>query len=227
MAVGWFANPAGEKPGTMPFYYACHARCGPPALVSTWEAAKAMTRGVPNSYAKKFHSRETAEEYIAAFLTAGGNSEDIPVEDVAYTDGSVVNGQATFAVYLGARDARNRSGRIQQTSTAAVTSPQAELRGVIEGAKLVRYGGAVCTDSFYAFNAANNPHAHKWAHNAILIRELREAVSRNGVTVRKVKAHSGNPGNDAADGLCRRGHLDRPTLPSPRRSDPQADRLTG
>ena len=204
--------------------YAVHIVGCEPIVAETWEKAKTLTSGVPNSYTKKFEDRGACDEYIRKYKdgTQGDDALSSPQmnnstcrcddcanmrgedkeEDVAYTDGSVANGRGAYGIFFSENDKRNRAA-IMPPAFLPDTVPQVEVKGIIEGAKLIARGGPIFTDSAYAHNASTNPHARKWVSNAELIEELQEVLREKKVSVRKVKSHSNCHGNDAADRLCR------------------------
>ena len=191
----------------MPSYYVIHTNGKPSAIVKGWKEAKLLTQGVSNTYTKKFAGIDLASLYV-------GNCEKLlKEEDICadieegrrehvYTDGALRDGVGVYGVYFAPGDSRNAYGVISGDQVKP-SVPRAELSGVIEGARAASRGSTIHTDSSYALTACINVNSADWKINADLIAEARRIVKEKALQLEKVAGHSGDPGNDGANALCR------------------------
>eukprot|EP01053_Blabericola_migrator_P007750 Blabericola_migrator_1__7749@NODE_395_length_8977_cov_183_416835_g72_i1_p4_GENE_NODE_395_length_8977_cov_183_416835_g72_i1NODE_395_length_8977_cov_183_416835_g72_i1_p4_ORF_typecomplete_len278_score34_76RNase_H/PF00075_24/2_1e47RVT_3/PF13456_6/3_4e03RVT_3/PF13456_6/6_4e09DUF3275/PF11679_8/0_0011Cauli_VI/PF01693_16/0_13Cauli_VI/PF01693_16/9e03_NODE_395_length_8977_cov_183_416835_g72_i162607093 len=137
-----------------------------------------------------------------------------------YTDGACSangkkNAKAGWGVWFGPNDSRNRCG-----STVPATNQRAELEAIREALKLSENYPEVLihSDSQYAMKCVNewikNWKRNGWKNasgqpvcNQDLITQIDALLMKRGKAVKFVwvRGHSGDPGNDAADALARRG----------------------
>ena len=105
------------------------------------------------------------------------------------------------AAFFGEQDPRNFACKLPP-SFASDTVPKAELYAAIRGAQLALPGATIWTDSSYVALAADIRMSASWKANMDYINSLRRICKEKGLVIEKVRAHSGVPGNEAADALC-------------------------
>ena len=138
----------------------------------------------------------------------------MPEKIVIYTDGACSGnpGPGGYGAIMQYREHRNElSGGFRRT-----TNNRMELLAVIEGLRALNRPCEVTvfSDSKYIVDAVNKGWARRWqangwkrnkrerALNPDLWAELLKLLDKHTVTLRWVKGHAGNPGNERADALA-------------------------
>ena len=138
----------------------------------------------------------------------------MPEKIVIYTDGACSGnpGPGGYGTVMQYREHRNElSGGFRRT-----TNNRMELLAVIEGLRALNRPCEVTvfSDSKYIVDAVNKGWARRWqangwkrnkrerALNPDLWAELLKLLDKHTVTLRWVKGHAGNPGNERADALA-------------------------
>jgi len=194
-----------------------------------WESCRDQVHGYPNAQYKSFRSSAEAEAFVSATDSILGKRPRDSVEEntskrpcretdatVVYTDGSCLsNGQAGalggVGVWFGADDPRNVS---EPLDGVRQTNQRAEIMAVkraLERASDERL--EIRTDSQYVIKAFTE-WIKRWrvkkfcgVTNADLFQEV-DGMLRGrtkAVDFVYVAAHTGEPGNEAADALARSG----------------------
>lgn len=195
-------------------YYLCSNSDGLHACCS-WEQAKKMTHGRSGSWVKKYSRRDKLEAAIAqtrhvpreapsSAEAAAGSTEN------AYTDGScVLHEWSACAVYFGPDSRDNAVVELPAPHTA----PRAELAAVLLCLQKGFRRGRIFTDSTFVCRAFSRGWPEAYAHQD-LVQSIRSLWTQE-LSIAKVPAHAGVPGNEAVDAMLRSRLLARPARPPP------------
>lgn len=201
-------------------------------VYSSWDDARQQVDGYSGGVHQRFDTREEAEAFAGGsggYGGRGGGGYDDYDDDYSshevYTDGACSNNQnsnarAGVGVYFGDNHPDNVSRPVHGSRQ---TNQRAELEAVHDAVETIhqrndgrRYD--IKTDSQYSVDAYNN-WGNKWQQNnwtttknepvkhRDIIEPTLDRLNDLGdrISISKVKGHSGNPGNDAADNLATRG----------------------
>jgi ribonuclease HI len=186
-------------------YYLCSNELGIHACGS-WIEAKSMTQGRSGSWVKKYSKRSELLEALACTKHVPPSWEpELLVEEaspVAYVDGSCILGDwSACAVFFAAGSEENEVLELSSPHTA----PRAELAAVLLCLKKGFRRGRILSDSIFVCRAFSRGWPEDYAHQDIMGR-VRELWTPE-LSIVKVPAHSGQPGNEAVDAMLRRQRL--------------------
>jgi len=181
----------------MPYYLCKNGEDGL-TIQTSWPKAARMVHGRAGAWAKRYETRQEAHaalERLAAHATiAVGPS---PARDRVYVDGSAVLGAwSACAVFFAEGDARNAVRLLPPPHT----SPRAELAAVLLCLEQGAVNCDVFSDSAFVCQAFERGWPAEFAHQD-LMRSIRAVWPTRNLRVQKVAGHSGEPGNEAVDGM--------------------------
>jgi ribonuclease HI len=193
-----------------------------PGLYRTWDDCLDQIRGFPNNQFKKFFNKKDAENYVLNELIDidYDNAYDDSVLNV-YTDGaSYHNGkedaQASYGVYFGEDDPRNKSGLVDSMYENA-SNNRGELTGILRAIELISPDeeAVIHTDSMYGIKCVSEYGMEmkkkkypKDVPNIDLIKKIRELLENKGnIRFHHLNSHTNKTdkhsiGNDMADKLA-------------------------
>ena len=183
-------------------YYLCSNELGVHAAFS-WAEAKSLTQGRSGSWVKKYSKRCELLEALACtkHVPGGGSAPQLLDEEsspVAYVDGSCVLGDwSACAVFFSAGSKENEVLEL----SAPHTAPRAELAAVLLCLKKGFRRGRILSDSIFVCRAFARGWPEDYAHQDIMGRI--RALWAPELSIAKVPAHSGQPGNEAVDAMLR------------------------
>ena len=199
-------------------------------MYGDWDEAKRWCHGFKGTRVKSFENPDDARTFVLVAEEARSADRGpaaaapawvpSPPEGAVcvWTDGSsATDGAAGWAVYLGPDHPENACGRLTPDDCGGYgcTSQRGELQAMVRAAGMAERNPVhIVSDSTYALTCAGKWGALQEAKgfpttppHADLIKELRGLMRRHAgrITVEKVKAHSGVPGNEGADRLAKMG----------------------
>ena len=189
-----------------------------PGIYRSWEECKTMVNGFSGALYKSFLTLKEAEEYLGVDGSNIEVKEDIGVSSnitssiIVYTDGACSNNgqrgaKAGIGVYFSDDDPRNLS---EQLPGEKQTNQRAELYAAIRALEVSdpKSSLEIRTDSSYLVKGMTE-WLPKWlslrvskVSNLDLFQRLSELSQGRQIRWVKVKGHSGEQGNEAADRLA-------------------------
>ena len=162
-----------------------------------------MTLGKSGSWVKKYSKRSDLEQALST--TRHVESATLLAEGPrAYVDGSCILGQwSACAVFFSAGDERNEV----QVLSSPHTAPRAELAAILLCLSKGFQKGQILSDSTFACRAFARGWPVEYLHQD-LISQIR-AKWTSELSVVKVKAHSGEAGNEVVDAMLRDKRMSR------------------
>ena len=167
---------------------------------TSWPAAQSAMKDMSGCSCRSFRYKPDAVRFKEGLRHDTDDSSTTTSELIIYVDGAADHEKKCGfgAAYFGPGDERNGAWKLEDPP---FTSPRAELLAAIMGAELAACPAVIFSDCEFVCRSYRERFPSSWA-NQDLMRRLARACETSGCRIRRVPGHSGNPGNDAAHGLC-------------------------
>lgn len=185
-------------------------------IFESWDEAKTCIEGYSGAEYRGFKTREEASAYLSgsSIGMANGASVEIPKpsdgEAIVYTDGSYIDGVVHIGVYLESKSSNKRFyASVDPSFYNNSANCTGELLAVMAGTQAAVSQGYPKITIIYDNLGIENWFTGTWKARSdiakIYTSFMRDYIRKHGTAVRfiHVNGHSGVPGNQIADTLCR------------------------
>lgn len=185
-------------------------------IFESWDEAKTCIEGYSGAEFRGFKTREEASAYLSGSSvgTSNGSTVEIPEpsddEAIVYTDGSYIDGVVHIGVYLESKSGNKRFyASVDPSFYNNSTNCTGELLAVMVGTQAAVASGYSKVTIIYDNTGVENWFTGTWRARSdiakIYTSSMRDYIRKHDTSIRfiHVNGHSGVPGNQIADSLCR------------------------
>lgn len=174
-----------------------------PGIYTTWSDCKAQTDRYPNASFKSFSEKSAAEAWL--------NDENAIPRPYAFTDGSW-NPKTKNAGYGGFLVTENGTeiplqGAVTDESLCSMRNVAGEIAGALAAVREADRLGLTSLTLCYDYTGIKEWAVGGWdTHRlgtALYASEMQKYMDRIDVSFKKIKAHTGIPGNERADAMAK------------------------
>ena len=187
-----------------------------PGIYKTWPECQSNVSGFPGAVYKGFETLPEAEAFMANGVSATSTADNVGVENLpevyAFTDGSFnvatgVYGFGGFLHYSDTEDDIEIRGNGNDPEEAVSRNVAGEVHGAVAAMKKAVELGLPELTLFYDYEGIEKWPLRDWKTNKKIsmfyVNEYDGLKDRLKVNFVHVKAHTGIPGNEAADRMAK------------------------
>ena len=187
-----------------------------PGIYKTWPECQSNVSGFPGAVYKGFETLPEAEAFMANVVSATSTADNVGVENLpevyAFTDGSFnvntgVYGFGGFLHYSDTEDDIEIRGNGNDPEEAVSRNVAGEVHGAVAAMKKAVELGLPELTLFYDYEGIEKWPLRDWKTNKKIsmfyVNEYDGLKDRLKVNFVHVKAHTGIPGNEAADRMAK------------------------
>ena len=183
-------------------------------IFTVWDECQDSVKGYPGAEFKSFKTQAEAEEYLAGQAVSKTDIsestkgiEDLP-EGFAFVDGSFNQATGVYG-YGGFLMTKNGpeyfSGNGNDPEMASMRNVAGEISGAMRAVELAKQTGMSKVIINYDYSGIEQWAIGGWKCNKTGTKAYAEFMKKAGITIefRKIKGHTGVPGNEKADQLAK------------------------